>query len=240
MKQPAAIFDLDGTLLPLPSLERRFLAWLRWRKGFSTRTATRWLAQFAAELPRGLTHALYTNKFHLAGFPASLFDDFAASLTRYSVPFFPAAVRRLEWHAAAGHRVILITGTLAPLARAVASQLPVPVSLFATELESHNTILTGRILSGPFIGKTKARLLSRLARDLSLDLSVSFAYADRFSDRHLLSLAAYPAAVNPDFCLACLARGSGWTILDWRETASRTTAPSAGGVAALHTQWNSR
>ena len=45
----AAFFDLDGTLVPPPSLERRFLRYLWWRQGLGYARATgwaRWLGRF--------------------------------------------------------------------------------------------------------------------------------------------------------------------------------------------------
>ena len=41
----AAFFDLDGTLLPLPSLERRFVGTLRGRNAIPAKNYFRWLAQ---------------------------------------------------------------------------------------------------------------------------------------------------------------------------------------------------
>jgi len=41
----AAFFDLDGTLLALPSLERRFFRMLRYRRAIAAKNYLLWLAE---------------------------------------------------------------------------------------------------------------------------------------------------------------------------------------------------
>src|SRR4029077_13330773 len=67
----AAFFDLDGTLLPLPSLERRFVGTLRDRNAIPTKNYFRWLAQAIHLAPFGISAITHANKTYLSAVPAS-------------------------------------------------------------------------------------------------------------------------------------------------------------------------
>jgi len=212
----AAFFDLDGTLLPPPSLERRFLRWVLWRGGLGSANLARWLARFFLRAPVGLLAATDGNKAHLAGVPADSVTAWAAWLDRYPVHIFPGALERLAWHHLQGHQIFVLSGTLEPLARVVlARNLPFPVVLCATRLDSCDGIWTGRILGDAICGPAKARALRALALSHGLDLARSFAYGDRFADRWMLDAVGHPAAVNPSMSLRCLARLRHWLVHDW-------------------------
>ncbi len=117
-----AFFDLDGTLLPPPSLERRFIGYLLRRRVLRVTSLVGWFVDVLENAPIGTPFA-EADRSYLAGLSASLADEWLAD-RRAPLPFFAEGLRALEQHAALGHRVFIISGTLAPLARAVARQLP--------------------------------------------------------------------------------------------------------------------
>lgn len=226
----AAFFDLDGTLLPGPSLERRFLSYLRRRGGLGARQWVGWLAQFFLRLPAGWRAATEANKSYLAGVPGTAFCEFARWVQRNPIPVFAAAHERLLWHARHGHRLFLLSGTLQPLAEIFAATLPVPAEVHATAIAYKAGRLTGQLApqqAGEVLsGLAKVRVLSLLASEYRLDLTRSYAYGDRFADRWLLECVGNPVAVNPSWRLARLARQRGWAIQYWREMLI-STAPAA-------------
>ena len=112
----AAFFDIDGTLLPLPSLERRFVAELRHERLIPAGNYLRWLGNAARLAPRGVLHSIHGNKAHLRNVPVR-------ALSFRQLNFFPDAIRRVAWHASQGHSVILVSGTLDFLARQAALAL---------------------------------------------------------------------------------------------------------------------
>ena len=135
----AAFFDLDGTLLPAPSLEWRFISYLLWRDKLSTTNIMRWLLHTARSIPRGPRRAMESNKRYLAGLRASLVGDWMDSLYTCgsnAEPFdvFEEGLNRIRWHQSQYHQVFLVSGTLAPLAACVAGFLPGSVESIATEL----------------------------------------------------------------------------------------------------------
>jgi HAD superfamily hydrolase (TIGR01490 family) len=139
----AAFFDLDGTLLPLPSLERRLAAALRHRRAIPAGNYFRWLGEALRLAPQGINAVTQANKMYLhnlstkesslaaagAGTPVHAESQIAgvhvnqaasASTTtprrRQFPAFFPAAVDRISWHVGRGHAIVLVTGSPAPLA----------------------------------------------------------------------------------------------------------------------------
>jgi len=145
----AAFFDLDGTLLPLPSLERRFATELRLRGAIPPTSYFRWLAKSMRLLPRGISAVAQTNKMYLhnlsakenalaigstdtlvyaeppsAGVNVNQTTAASAPATRRRFPaFFSDAIDRIVWHVESGHGIVLVTGTLAELASQAALAL---------------------------------------------------------------------------------------------------------------------
>src|SRR2546426_5948457 len=63
----AAFLDLDGTLVALPSLEKRFFRMLRCRRAIPGRNYFLWLSEAIRLAPRGISAILQVNKMYLRG-----------------------------------------------------------------------------------------------------------------------------------------------------------------------------
>jgi HAD superfamily hydrolase (TIGR01490 family) len=221
-RRVAAFFDLDGTLVTAPSLERRFFSMLRYRGAIPPKNYFFWLAHAVRLAPRGITSIAHTNKMHLRGVRAD-----SGGLSHAPVPsFFPDALARVAWHAARGHAIVLVTGTLAPLAHDVAIALalrlaargtPASIGVCATHLEEVDSRWTGRIIGDAMIGEAKARAIRRLAAEEDFDLTRCYAYGDASSDRWLLGAVGRPVAVNPSPDLRRIAHLHDWPVLFWNE-----------------------
>jgi putative phosphoserine phosphatase / 1-acylglycerol-3-phosphate O-acyltransferase len=250
----AAFFDLDGTLLAAPSLERRFFRTLRYRRAIRLRNLFLWLGEAMRLAPRGIAAIAQANKMYLRGVRViegeSRSDRTVPSLgfgaqeihgngrARIPIPaFFPEAIHRVAWHASQGHAIVLVSGTLEPLAEAAARALERQVAgrriaaeihVIATRLEEAAGSWTGR-LSGPaMFGEEKARAMKRLALNWGIHLAASYAYGDAAHDRWMLAEVGRPAAVNPSQELARIARLQGWPELRWNEAAHETRKRKAG------------
>jgi len=219
-----AFFDLDGTLLPPPSLERRFIGYLLRRRVLRFASLIGWFVDVLENAPIGAPFA-EADRSYLAGLSASLAGEWLADL-RAPLPLFVEGLRAIEWHAARGHRVFIISGTLAPLARAVARQLPAAVSVCATELKTRESpafqdsgapLWTGRLGGKWLNGAAKARALHSLAAQYELEPAHSFAYGDSAGDIAMLAAVGNPRAVNPGFSLGRIARARGWRIERWQQ-----------------------
>src|SRR5579864_3525864 len=110
-----AFFDLDGTFLAPPSLEWRFIGYLMERDEIRTVNIARWMAQSArAFLSKG-HRAMLANKYYLAGIQESVVGEWEKTIAPGSLPLLIEGIKRMRWHLESGHRVVLVTGTLAPL-----------------------------------------------------------------------------------------------------------------------------
>lgn len=243
----AAFFDLDGTLVALPSLERRLFRTLRYQRALSTRNYFSWLKEAFRLMPRGISAILHENKMYLRGLHIvdEHGDGDVSVSTRHNAgrqagrhdsvllrhnPSLPApvflvqAMDQVTWHAKQGHEIVMISGTLEPLARDAARALEselaahgiaATIRVCATRLEVANDECTGRILGEAMFGESKARAAKRLALEMRFDLARCYAYGDSTSDRWLLAEVGKPVAVNPSEDLASIARRRGWPILNW-------------------------
>lgn len=245
----AAFFDLDGTLIPLPSLERRFFRVLRYRREIPLKNYFLWLREALRLLSRGIGAATQTNKMYLRGVrsfhESALADrsDFPGHASghqaggqaseppnqtpRWPVPrFLEDALERAAWHAKQGRAIVLVSGTLEPLAKAAARELRLELAarglvakirVSATKLQESDGKWTGRIVGHAMFGEAKARVVRALAEAMQLDLSLSHAYGDGATDEAMLASVGNPAAVNPSRKLTRIARKRGWPILRWNK-----------------------
>lgn len=209
-KRIAAIFDVDGTMIAGASMEQVFARFL-WRRGVLRATDIGrfllggWQALRAGQSP------LIANKAYLHGQDAAQLRRLARACfaTEIAPRLLPDAVRRLHWHQCAGHFVVLLSGALDPLLEPLAESLGVSARI-GTQLEVVGRQLTGRIAGVHPYGIAKAECLRELNRTDAFDLKRSFAYANHYSDRHLLALVGYPVATNADARLRQFAQRKGW------------------------------
>jgi HAD superfamily hydrolase (TIGR01490 family) len=229
-----AFFDVDGTLLPHPSLERRFFWSLARRGKIPTASYFRWAAQMLRFRFSSFTAAAQLNKTYLRGISDSVLSAGGSSENRHWVPkFFPGAIQRVWWHALRGDMIVLVTGTLSPLAEVVKSALErellwcgleSQVSVFATELGIHNGRWTGAVKGVPMFGEAKAAASKQFAVVRGVSLSQCFAYGDHALDRSMLEAVGNPIAINPTSGLRRIAQQNGWHVINWSPCPQRTSA----------------
>jgi HAD superfamily hydrolase (TIGR01490 family) len=228
----AAFFDLDGTLLPSPSLEWRFVAFLLSRDEISATRLARWLLRSFRNLPGSPRGAFQANKSYLAGLRTTLVATWERSLQPDALPVFSRALDSIRWHVAQRHAVCFVSGTLDPLARVVArgisAQVGAPIEVIATRVESCGGYWTGFLAGDHMRGEAKARALRAFAAQRGFDLSRSFAYGDELSDIPMLNAVGHPATVNPSSRLERAARIHGWRVFEWRKLDELNAAAAFG------------
>jgi phosphoserine phosphatase len=224
----AAFFDVDGTLLPAPSLEWRFFRSLRYRHIIPTANYFMWLGRAVRLAPRGIHWVLHANKMYLRGVANASFGESAVpkagSDGSHVLPFFPGAIERIAWHASEGHHIVLLSGTLMPLAqetalllmmRLAARGITASIGVCATRLTEDRGQWTGEIFGKPMFGKYKADAMKHLAAETGFNLSYCFAYGNSVSDKWMLAAVAQPIAVNPSPALAHIAARRDWPVVWW-------------------------
>ena len=226
-----AFFDVDGTLLPHPSLERRFFFNLVRHGKIPLANYLRWAAQMVRLSATNLATAAQANKMYLRGVPTSVLSQPELQRRRWIPEFFPAAIQRVWWHALRAHEIVLITGTLAPLAYIVKAALErellwrgveTRIVVIATRLVARNGCWTGSVDGASMFGEAKAPAVKHLAARRSIPLSQCFAYGDHSLDRPMLAAVGNPFAVNPGPILRRSALYNGWQVLRWDPCPPRT------------------
>jgi HAD superfamily hydrolase (TIGR01490 family) len=224
----AAFFDLDGTLVALPSLERRFFKLMRYRRVIPAKNYFLWLGEAARLAPHGIGRMVQANKMYLRGILA---DRWGGRGLKLAPAFLEGGLERIAWHAKKGHQIVLLSGTLEPLAQAAARAIESglakrgiisAIRVCATRLEEVDDNWTGKIVGEAIFGEAKARAAKEITLEMKLDLAHCYAYGDSANDRWLLAAVGRPFAVNPSPELARISETLGWPAVSWAGEENQT------------------
>lgn len=215
----AAFVDLDGTLIAEPSLEIRLFRALRQHGDLSLSNYARWAVE-AARLFRGdLTKVQYANKQYLHGVERDLIFQHVTA-----IPIFDEAISRLAWHLLQQHLLVLVSGTLEPLAHMAATAieceleargLETSIHVCATRLEEKSGRWTGRLAGDAIYGQAKRDAIQHYAKQHDLNLHDCYAYGNTVLDSYMLSAVGCAQVVNPGKQLANLANLYNWPVWHW-------------------------
>jgi HAD superfamily hydrolase (TIGR01490 family) len=213
-----AVFDLEGTVVASNVIEAYL--WAR----LSDLPRTDWPAELA-DLVRRLPRYLAAERRDRAEFLRTFVRRYAGAeeaalhrlvrdrlgdaLLRRSRP---QAIRQVRKHRAAGHRTVLITGTIDVLVEPLSGLFD---EVVASRLHVRDGVYSGFLDAPPLVGEARAAWLRRYAETASVDLARSYAYGDSYSDRPLLEAVGHPVAVNPDPHLYRHARSRSWPVAEW-------------------------
>ncbi|CAN5130870.1 HAD-IB family hydrolase [soil metagenome] len=219
-----AVFDLEGTVVDSNIVEQYL-----WIRSAGMRRAA-WPAEVLSllgSLPRYL-HAERQDRGEFirvflrryAGMPVSRLDAVVSRSYRETMlkHTMPAAVARIKEHRDAGHRTVLVTGSIGALAAPVAELFD---EVVAGTMDSQNGILTGYLARPPLVDEARAAWLIQYAETHGVDLAQSYGYGDSHSDLVWLDLLGNPSAVNPDTNLSREAQRRGWSIHNWKKPGNR-------------------
>ena len=216
----AAFFDVDGTLIPEPSLERRFFRAVRHSGAMRIANYFLWAQEALRLLPKGTAAMVHGNKRHWSGVRC---DQVLQQME--PIVFFEEGLERMAWHAKQQHTIVLVSGMPEPLARIVARAMECElesrgvgsqVLVCATRMEEREGKWTGRLLGEAMYGEEKYRAVKRLAQEYRIDLQGSHAYGNTLLDRPMLATVGHAHVVNPGKDLAALANQCNWEIWHWQ------------------------
>ena len=223
-----AVFDIDGTLLPHPSSERRFIRHLLAQRHLGYRQLVSWVA-FVPRWRRRFGPAVWVkNKAYLNGLRLDEVSHWAAQfVTRELAPLWRSEVLdRLQEHQSRGDRIMLLSGTSQFLADAIAHVLRTDEAV-GTLCDLDGGRLTDKPpLRHPF-GNGKLALVAAARGRLGIEWAEVTAYGDSRHDLPLLEAVGRPVAVAPDHVLRHAAQVRGWEILAAKN--GRNTARAGGG-----------
>lgn len=215
-----AVFDLEGTLVP-SSLVTQYLSLMR-----HLRPMGRWPAEVAdlvgkagvylqaERRDRGEFVRAFSRRWQGVNV-ADIEHVVAGAWGRHLVGSLrPGALTRIEEHRAAGHRTVLVSGSLDLFAAPLA---PLFDEVAASRMEQRDGVLTGYLATPPLVDEARAQWLKDYAGRHGLDLSRSHGYGDSVADASWLQLLGHPVAVNPDLPLHRVASRQYWPIEDWKQ-----------------------
>ena len=225
-----AAFDLENTLIASNVVSSyAFLATRRMPRDERLRFVARTLAEGPSLLAldrkdRSDFLRLFYRRYD--GAPVDqIAEDSAEMFSRLIIAkSFPAAIRRVRDHRAAGHRTVLITGALDFVVKPLE---PLFDDIIAAEMGVHGGAYNGELTDVPPTGESRAQVLMDYADEHELDLAETVAYADSTSDLPMLEAVGFPVAVNPETRLAALARKRGWLVENFSKApgSPRTLVP---------------
>ncbi|HEX7082049.1 MAG TPA: HAD-IB family hydrolase [Gammaproteobacteria bacterium] len=208
-----AIFDIDGTLVRGGS-ERLFWWYLLLRGKQGIRQLVAFVLFMLRYLPTGGIHTPRKNKAYLSGLRVeeveALAREFVAEKLMHRL--YEPAVQRLKQHLNRGDVVVLMSGTLYPIARALADQLNVSYVCATLTSQRNGAFLANPPELHPY-DAAKLNLVTRLAGELGFDLRQVAAYGDSKRDLFLLRAVGEPVAVRPDAELLRVALEHDWEII---------------------------
>ena len=220
MSQAAAFFDVDGTLLR--SNIAHYYAYMRGRE-LPPGQRPFWNLWF---LCKGVAY-LCIDRFSRSTFNRLFYRNYrhlsAAGLKRLAPDVFTHVIRpnlsaqgldTARRHQAAGHKLVLVTGSLDFIMEPLARYLGV-ARLEAVKLRTYRGKFTGSLEGEIMSGQEKRRRVLAYAEAAGVDLQASYAYGDSIADGPMLEAVGHPVAVNPDRKLARLADARGWPIQHW-------------------------
>jgi len=220
-KREFAAFDLENTLIASNVVAS--YAWMATRH-LDQQQRLRFTLKTLAQSPglwrrdkRDRTDFLRFFYQRYKGAPVAQLEEAAAEMLSNLIltKSFPAGLRRVRAHRAAGHKTILITGALDI---AVEPLRPMFDHIVAAEIAQKDGLLTGEMAKVPPTGEVRAQLMLEWAAREGLDPSQGVAYADSASDLPMLEAVGYPVAVNPETRLVAIAEKRGWLTENWPKT----------------------
>ncbi len=215
--QPAAFFDLDGTLLSANSGK----LWLQRERRMGrldnrqTLLGIWYLALYKAgiiDMEKVTVEALKTVK-----------GEKEETLRRWTHAWFqetvvphvaPASDNALAFHRSQGHPLVLLTSSSRYESEAAVEHFNLDHFLCMGYEVSHGRF-TGEVRKPLCFGQGKVIHAEKFALDHGVSLEKSFFYSDSVTDLPMLRRVGRPVAVNPDFRLSRYASKLGWPIMDW-------------------------
>ncbi len=215
-----ALFDLDGTLLPIDSDHAfgEFLVRIGWADAQEHRRRN---DGFYADYEAGRLDIHAYVDFATAAWrdrPAQALAEASARFMREVVePVLLAPAHELvRRHREAGDTLAIVTSTNDFITAPIAAALGIP-HLLATELERDGAgRVTGRIRGTPALREGKVARVEHWLAGLGTTLAScarSTYYGDSTNDLPLLEQVSHPVATNPGPALERLAAQRGWPVL---------------------------
>lgn len=215
----AAYFDLDGTLLDASS-EKSLTAELAikrpWRIPFG---ALMWTLGTLGNLLRGRSiYDATRNRGHFSLSSWDTIESLSRDVTKKKLSYkvTDEAKKCLEWHRKQGHRLVLVTATIGPMAEAMGEILGMD-KIYGCGPKNRTGILSGSE-KGWIVPRRKGKVpvVKMDAEKNGHDLSKCYAYGNTMADSWFMRITGNPIAINPEKTLKKYSIKNNWEIRYWK------------------------
>lgn len=217
--QPAAFYDLEGTLVSTNLVHT--LAFYAKRQQGLWQTAKKSVGTLARLPLFGVAELYSRNVFNEVFFRS--YEGFSEDRLRYfsdelfeevlKPAIYPGTADLIAAGKKIGQRQVVITGALDFTIERLMDHLGID-DYKANHMEFVNGYSTGRIIPPVMASATKATWMREYAERENINLSDSYAYSDSISDLPMLSIVGHPVAVCPDMRLRQTAMQHDWPVLN--------------------------
>jgi fatty acyl-CoA reductase len=214
-----AVFDMEGTVVD-SNIVQQYL-WVRsagLRKAAWPSEVLRMLASVPGYLRaerRNRGEFIRTFLRRYAGMPVARLEKiveggYGDTMRRHTSH---EALEQIRRHKEAGHRTVLVSGSIGLLAKPFVNLFD---DVVATTMHERDGVLTGFLTKPPIVDESRAAWLTRYAKEHGADLAASYGYGDSHADLGWLEMLGHPSAVNPDPQLAKEAQRRHWPVHNWK------------------------
>ncbi len=217
-QEVAAYFDLDGTLLNASS-EKTLTGVLAKRRPWRVPHATiAWSLGTVFGLLTGKSpYDALRNRGHLSLASWTILEKYSDEIapTLLEPKVSQQAWEKIAWHRQQGHRLVLVTATVAPMAEAMGRILGMD-EVYGCGPSNRSGILSGseRGWSVPR-RKGKVPVVELDAKENGHDLSKCYGYGNTLADSWFMRKCGHAIAVNPESSLRSYAQEKKWEIVEW-------------------------
>jgi phosphoserine phosphatase len=126
------------------------------------------------------------------------------------------AKARLQWHRDQGHRLVLISATIAPMAEALAKELRMD-AVYGCGPTQRTGIISGSE-NGWSVPRRKGKvpIMQQDAIENDHDLARCWAYGNTMADSWFMRECGFPIAINPEKKLKIFAKENNWKTQSWK------------------------
>ena len=216
-----AYFDLDGTIITCSS-EGELAKRVYNSKSILKKPILlgRWALSSTYRLLTGYSfYDAVRNRQYLAGTPWSLIEELSNEIasSHLTKHISKEALEQIEWHKSQGHRLVLVTATLWPLAKPIADKLGFD-DFFASDIPLTKEGIVKGTEKGKQIPRRKGKIevVEKDAKDHDINLTNSWGYGNSKADIHFMKLCGNPIAINPTKPMYKFSKKHDWDIKYWK------------------------
>jgi HAD superfamily phosphoserine phosphatase-like hydrolase len=194
-----AVFDVDGTLFPPTSMEKKYLLYLLSHGILPLRNILYYAFYVLYTLlRRDWVEAFKNNKYYLKEIPATAIRKNGAHFVN----------RHLNY------KILIMSGSPDFLTEILSTRLK-PDYVITARMQTSNGVFTGKLNGLHPYGERKTRLLLAVSSKIALNFKKSIVFANHSSDIDHMKLFGTAVAVNPKPGLREFALKNNWSIEQW-------------------------